>query len=484
MIRAQGGDPDGAAAGRPDPPAVPRPGDGYLRRLDARAVGVAVVAPGRRPGPQGGPGVRQRRRRLPAQAGRPGRGRRAGPRAARRRRGPLRPARSPRWRAPSSRARAARAPAAGHRAHRLVAGGPPARRLGSAGVGERPSTGTAGGAIGQSTPGSAVPIASAVPVGPTGRSSRSFDRSAESGEEPSARRRSAERGDATVDSRATHGSPAWWRRRPTGSRRRSSSPTPTRRWSPRHAWLAPHFAGEGARSGCGCRRSSSRRAGRTVVVDPCVGNGRTRSVPCWTDQAWPFMERFRAAGFDPRRSTSWSTPTSTSTTSAGTCTGTATAGCRRSPAPATSTYAAELDSLRTDADADVPRLRAEVARPDLRRRPGRRGGGRRRPRRRAAVGAHAGPHAGPRVALAREAAAARPRDRRRRPSTRSRWPSPTSRSAATSTSTGPGPPAGRSSRTPATRASLVLGSHFPTRPGGRLAPDGDGWRFLPLAAEV
>lgn len=37
--------------------------------------------------------------------------------------------------------------------------------------------------------------------------------------------------------------------------------------------------------------------GRTVVVDPCVGNHKRRSQFFWDDQEWPFLERFRAAGF-------------------------------------------------------------------------------------------------------------------------------------------------------------------------------------------
>ena len=39
-------------------------------------------------------------------------------------------------------------------------------------------------------------------------------------------------------------------------------------------------------------------AGRLIVVDPCVGNGKTREQPFWNAQTWPFMERFEAAGFD------------------------------------------------------------------------------------------------------------------------------------------------------------------------------------------
>ena len=41
--------------------------------------------------------------------------------------------------------------------------------------------------------------------------------------------------------------------------------------------------------------------GRVVVVDPCVGNGKKRSLPFWNEQTWPFLERFAAAGFAPER---------------------------------------------------------------------------------------------------------------------------------------------------------------------------------------
>lgn len=39
------------------------------------------------------------------------------------------------------------------------------------------------------------------------------------------------------------------------------------------------------------------RAGRTVLVDPCVGNGKQRSLPFWNDLSLPWLERFTAAGF-------------------------------------------------------------------------------------------------------------------------------------------------------------------------------------------
>jgi glyoxylase-like metal-dependent hydrolase (beta-lactamase superfamily II) len=68
----------------------------------------------------------------------------------------------------------------------------------------------------------------------------------------------------------------------------------------RHAdWLVPHFADERGRINLRVQAFVVETAGRTVVVDPCVGNGKTRSLVFWNQQQWPFMERFRAAGFDP-----------------------------------------------------------------------------------------------------------------------------------------------------------------------------------------
>ena len=37
--------------------------------------------------------------------------------------------------------------------------------------------------------------------------------------------------------------------------------------------------------------------GRTVLVDPCVGNGKQRSLPFWNDLHLPWLDRFHAAGF-------------------------------------------------------------------------------------------------------------------------------------------------------------------------------------------
>ncbi len=36
---------------------------------------------------------------------------------------------------------------------------------------------------------------------------------------------------------------------------------------------------------------------RTVLVDPCVGNGKQRSLPFWNDLTTPWLDRFHEAGF-------------------------------------------------------------------------------------------------------------------------------------------------------------------------------------------
>jgi glyoxylase-like metal-dependent hydrolase (beta-lactamase superfamily II) len=66
-----------------------------------------------------------------------------------------------------------------------------------------------------------------------------------------------------------------------------------------HGWLVPRFADDRGTIGLRVQAFVVEVAGKVVVVDPCVGNGKTRESPFWNEQQWPFMERFRAAGFDP-----------------------------------------------------------------------------------------------------------------------------------------------------------------------------------------
>lgn len=67
-----------------------------------------------------------------------------------------------------------------------------------------------------------------------------------------------------------------------------------------HPWLvAPGYARPDGTLSLRVQAFVVEVGGRVVVVDPCVGNGRERESPFWNDQQWPFMDRFRAAGFDP-----------------------------------------------------------------------------------------------------------------------------------------------------------------------------------------
>jgi glyoxylase-like metal-dependent hydrolase (beta-lactamase superfamily II) len=65
----------------------------------------------------------------------------------------------------------------------------------------------------------------------------------------------------------------------------------------RHPWVIPDFADEAGRIGMRIQAFVVEAGGRTIVVDPCGGNGKTLNMPFWNDQQWPFWERFEEAGF-------------------------------------------------------------------------------------------------------------------------------------------------------------------------------------------
>ena len=64
-----------------------------------------------------------------------------------------------------------------------------------------------------------------------------------------------------------------------------------------HAWLVPDFADEAGGIGMRIQAFVLEVGDRTLLLDPCVGNGKTLAMPFWNDQTWPFMDRFEAAGF-------------------------------------------------------------------------------------------------------------------------------------------------------------------------------------------
>ena len=254
----------------------------------------------------------------------------------------------------------------------------------------------------------------------------------------------------------------------------------------RHPWVAPRYADERGRIGLRVQAFVVEVGGRLIVVDPCVGNDKARALPFWNMQSWPFMERFRAAGFDPDEvelvlhthlhvdHVGWDThldegrwvPTF--------------------PRARHLYVGAELAAQEAEAgtDADAGQVRADSIEPildaglaDLVEADADLGDGLRL----APTFGHTPGH----VALWLDAGGDRPvlvtgdtihhpvqcaelglafagdRDPAQARDTRRRL-------LADAADTG----------------ALVLGTHFPTSPGGLVAPDGEAWRFTPLAAEV
>lgn len=67
----------------------------------------------------------------------------------------------------------------------------------------------------------------------------------------------------------------------------------------RHEWLVPHYAKPDGRIVLRIQALVLETGGRRIVVDTCVGNGKTRAlVPFWSNLQTPFLERFAAAGFE------------------------------------------------------------------------------------------------------------------------------------------------------------------------------------------
>jgi glyoxylase-like metal-dependent hydrolase (beta-lactamase superfamily II) len=64
------------------------------------------------------------------------------------------------------------------------------------------------------------------------------------------------------------------------------------------SWLVPDHGDDAGNVSLRVQAFVVEVGSRTIVVDPCVGNGRERNLPFWSMQDWPFMERFEAAGFD------------------------------------------------------------------------------------------------------------------------------------------------------------------------------------------
>jgi glyoxylase-like metal-dependent hydrolase (beta-lactamase superfamily II) len=67
----------------------------------------------------------------------------------------------------------------------------------------------------------------------------------------------------------------------------------------RYHWLVPDYADAEGNINGSIQALVIDQPGRRILVDPCVGNGRTRFFPNWHQQEFDFLERFAAAGFIP-----------------------------------------------------------------------------------------------------------------------------------------------------------------------------------------
>ena len=66
-----------------------------------------------------------------------------------------------------------------------------------------------------------------------------------------------------------------------------------------HPWLTPDWATPDGAIGLRVQAFVVEIDGRTVLVDPCVGNGKTRWLAPWNMLDTPFMDRLAEAGFVP-----------------------------------------------------------------------------------------------------------------------------------------------------------------------------------------
>ena len=67
----------------------------------------------------------------------------------------------------------------------------------------------------------------------------------------------------------------------------------------RHPWLVPDWADAAGNISMRTQAFVVETGGLTVLVDPCVGNGKVRWLPVWNDLDLPFLERLAEVGVTP-----------------------------------------------------------------------------------------------------------------------------------------------------------------------------------------
>jgi glyoxylase-like metal-dependent hydrolase (beta-lactamase superfamily II) len=247
----------------------------------------------------------------------------------------------------------------------------------------------------------------------------------------------------------------------------------------RHGWLVPRFADTGGRISMRVQAFVIEAGDRLVVVDPCVGNGKRREMPFWNDQHWPFLERFAEAGFSPA-DVDLVVHTHLHVDHVGWDTQLVDGAWVPTFGGARYVYVeAELDWLRGETEGDAPRIHEDSVAPVFA----------------AGLADVVGPDTDLGDGLRLESTVGHT------PGHASLWVLSEGESAVISGDvihhpvqcatpalgfvTDHTPDAARATRLAllrqaADRGALVLGTHFPTAPGGRVVSDGDAWRFDPV----
>ena len=65
----------------------------------------------------------------------------------------------------------------------------------------------------------------------------------------------------------------------------------------KHQWVVPDFADEDGNIGMRVQAFVVEVGDRRLLVDPCVGDGKTLEMPFWHQQSWGWLDTFEAAGF-------------------------------------------------------------------------------------------------------------------------------------------------------------------------------------------
>ena len=65
----------------------------------------------------------------------------------------------------------------------------------------------------------------------------------------------------------------------------------------KHQWVIPDFADEAGNIGMRVQAFVVEVGDRRLLVDPCVGDGKTLEMPFWHQQSWGWLDTFEAAGF-------------------------------------------------------------------------------------------------------------------------------------------------------------------------------------------